>query len=270
MIGVFRKIFQEVRWPVAWFSAGLALVMALLTALLPKVLGDIDRVFERLPFVKPLLTALLGVDPGEGFTAQMMQAFLWVHPTVLTLIWAHEVMYCTRLPAAEIDRGTIDFLLGLPISRWKLYICETVGWIVSGAIIVSIGFLGHCYSSDALQPDMRPETKETLFVMANLFAVYLAVGSFTFLISSLSERRNRAIGVVFAVLLLSFLLNFLAQFWDPAKEVSFLSIMEYYRPAIIIQSGEFPQSDVVTLLVIAGTCWLTGGIIFRWRSICTV
>ena len=89
MKGILRKIFHEVRWPVLFFSLGLAVIMGLLTALLPKVLGDIDKMFEKLPFVKPIITALLGMDPGEGFTAQMMQAFLWVHPTVLSIIWAH-------------------------------------------------------------------------------------------------------------------------------------------------------------------------------------
>ncbi|MCP4509979.1 MAG: hypothetical protein GY826_26680, partial [Fuerstiella sp.] len=132
MKGLLRKIFMEVRWPVLILSIGLALIMALLTELLPKVLGDIDKVFAKLPFVKPLITALLGMDPGEAFTAQMTQAFLWVHPTVLSLIWAHELMYSSRMPAGEIDRGSVDFLLGLPVTRWKLYLSETIGWILSG------------------------------------------------------------------------------------------------------------------------------------------
>ncbi|MCA9059762.1 MAG: hypothetical protein KDA85_14745, partial [Planctomycetaceae bacterium] len=99
MKGLLLRIFWEVRWPVLLFAGGLSAIMALLTALLPKVLGDIHRVFERMAFVKPLITALLGVDPGERMTSTMSQAFLWVHPTVLTITWAHEVMYCTRTPA---------------------------------------------------------------------------------------------------------------------------------------------------------------------------
>ncbi|MEZ6059559.1 MAG: ABC transporter permease subunit [Planctomycetaceae bacterium] len=270
MRGILNKIFHEIRWPVLFFSVGLGLIMALLTTLLPKILSDIDKVFERLPFIKPIITALLGIDPGDEFTAQMIQAFLWVHPSVLAVTWAHEVMYCTRLPAGEIDRGTVDFLLGLPVSRWTLYVGETIGWAVSGLVMLSSGWLGHFLASGVLQPDMRPGWLPTLFVMLNLFAVYCAVGGFSFLVSTLSNHRTRAIGVVFAVLLSSFLLNFLAQFWDPAKNVSFLSVMEYYRPAIIIQSGQFPFCDVGILLGIGGCCWFIGGLVFRCRSICTV
>ena len=217
------------------------------------------------------MTALLGVDPGDRISAELSQAFLWVHPTVLTLLWAHEVMYCSRMPAGEIDRGTADFLLCLPVSRWKIYRAETIGWLISGVCILAFGYAGHLAASSALQPEMRLSFHDAMMVIANLAAVYLAVGSFAFLVSAFSDRRGRAIGIVFAVLLASFLLNFLAQFVEWAKSISpFLSVMEYYRPAIIIQSGLFPWSDMLTLLLLAAGLWISGGLVFRHRSVCTV
>ena len=130
MSGLLQKIWMEVKWPVLWLSLGMCTIMGLLTALLPKVLGNIHQMFDKMPMVKPLLTALLGVDPGDQVSAQLSQAFLWVHPTVLTLLWAHEVMYCSRMPAGEIDRGTADFLLCLPVSRFKVFTSETIGWLI--------------------------------------------------------------------------------------------------------------------------------------------
>ena len=127
MFGLLQKIWVEVRWQVMFFSVGLCAIMSLLTALLPKVLGNMDLMFEKMPLIRPLLTAMLGVDPGQQASAQLSQAFLWVHPTILTLVWAHEVMYCSRMPAGEVDRGTADFLLCLPVSRWKLFLAETIG-----------------------------------------------------------------------------------------------------------------------------------------------
>lgn len=270
MRGLLQKTFCEVRVPVLLFGLGLAAIMGLLTALLPQVLGDLDQLLDSIPFIRPLLTALLGVDPGKGFTGQMMQAFLWVHPTVLALIWGHELMYCSRVPAAEVDRGTIDFLLGLPVSRWKLYIAESIGWLVSGLLILAIGFLGHLAASRWLEPDMLPGALATFSVLCNLFAVYLAVGAVTFLVSAASDRRGRTIGIVFGILLFSFLLNFLAQFWDPAKKIAFLSVMEYYKPAFVIEDGAFPVKNVLILSSVAFVAWLAGGIVFRRRSICTV
>jgi ABC-type transport system involved in multi-copper enzyme maturation permease subunit len=271
MTGLLQKIWMEVRWPVLWFSLGLCAVMSLLTVLLPKVLGNIHQMFDKMPIVKPLLTALLGVDPGDQVSAQLSQAFLWVHPTVLTLLWAHEVMYCSRMPAGEIDRGTADFLLCQPVSRWQIFTAESIGWLISGICILAFGYGGHLVASLSVQPAMRLSVHDTMMVMANLGAVYLTVGSFSFLISALSDRRGRATGVVFTALLASFLLNFLAQFLDWAKAVSrWMSVMEYYRPAIIIQTGTFPWSDVGVLLIMAAALWLSAGLVFRMRNVCTV
>ncbi len=270
MLGLLQKIWVEVRWPVLFFSVGLSAIMSLLTALLPKVLGNIDSMFDKMPMIRPLLTALLGVDPGQQVSAQLSQAFLWVHPTVLTLVWAHEVMYCSRMPAGEVDRGTADFLLCLPVSRWKLFLAETVGWLVSGTCIIVCGYMGHLLTSLTVQPEMRLSVLHSLIVIVNLGAVYLAVGSFSFLISTLCNRRGRAIGIVFTVLLASFLLNFLAQFQDWAKLISrWLSVMEYYRPAIIIQTGDFPWFDIGALTTISVLMWIASGLVFRNRSICT-
>ena len=65
--------------------------------------------------------------------------------------------------------------------------------------------------------------------------------------------------VVFGIVLASFLLNFVSQFWEPAKQIAFLGVMEYYQPAQILQSGDFPIGDVTVLLLVGGTAWLLGG-----------
>ena len=270
MSGLLSKIWMEVRWPVLWFSLVLCAIMGFLTALLPKFVWNFNTISSQMPLVIPLISDLLDVDPGDQMSSQLSQAFLWVHPTVLTILWAHEVMYCSRIPAGEIDRGTADFLLCLPVSRWKVFSAETIGWLISGICILVSGYVGHLIASLTVQPEMRLSPVHTLMVMTNLAAVYLAVGSFAFLLSALSDRRGRAIGVVFAIMLASFLLNFLAQFQEWAKRISWLSVMEYYRPAIIIQTGAFPWTDVGILLCMTLTFWVAAGVIFRTRSICTV
>ena len=76
--------------------------------------------------------------------------------------------------------------------------------------------------------------------------------------------------IVFGIVLGSFLLNFVAQFWTPAQQIAFLSVMEYYQPAQILQSGDFPAGDVTVLLLVGGTTWLLAGEVLARRSICTV
>jgi ABC-2 type transport system permease protein len=104
----------------------------------------------------------------------------------------------------------------------------------------------------------------------NLYLVYVAVGGLAFMVSAMSDRRGRAIGVIFGLLLGSFLLNFLAQFWPPAGRLSFLGVLDYYKPAQILTGGSIPIRDIVGLLGFGLATWAIGGEILARRSICTV
>jgi hypothetical protein len=78
------------------------------------------------------------------------------------------------------------------------------------------------------------------------------------------------VAIVFAIVLASFLLNFVAQYWEPVEPFAPLSVMHYYQPAKILQSGTFPTADLVVLLGVAATTWLLGGEILARRNITTV
>lgn len=270
MRGLIAKTFHEVWLMTLLFGAALLAVNALLTYVLPQVQQGLDGVFDQSPLVRSMLTALLGTELGDKITARTMQAFLWVHPVVLSLIWAHEIAFCTRVPAGEIDRGTIDVLLGLPVSRRTLYCCESLAWLSTGLVILLMGFAGHRLSAPTMPEQMRPELTRAALVLVNLYCVYVAVGGIAFLASAIADRRGRAMAAVFAIVLASFLLNFVAQFWAPAQQVAFLGVLEYYQPAVILQGGGFPLRDAAILLAVGGSAWAIAGEVFARRDICTV
>jgi ABC-type transport system involved in multi-copper enzyme maturation permease subunit len=268
--GLFSKTFRETWSTTTLFGGGLMLAMALLTYVLPQLQQEIRDVLAKMPFVNLIFKAVLGLDVGEEITAQMLQAVLWVHPVVLALVWGHEIVFCTRVPAGEIDRGTIDVLLGWPVSRRAVYVCESAAWLVSGVLVLLAGLVGHWFALPAMPVEMRPSVPRMVIVLANMLCVYFAVGGIACCVSALSDRRGRALGVVFGLVLGSFLLNFLAYFWDPAKQIAFLSVMHYYQPANTLRSGQVPWADLFTLLAVGGVAWVCGGEIFARRSICTV
>ncbi len=129
--------------------------------------------------------------------------------------------------------------------------------------------------SDRIRAADRPAFMVLFRVAVNFYCLYLAVGGIAFLVSSLSDRRGRAMGVVFGVLLASFLLNFIAQFWEPARYVSFLSLLNYYQPLALLQSPDtgwaaWPVTDMAVLTGIGVALWAVGGTCFARRDICTV
>ncbi len=270
MHGLLLKVWRESWAPTLLFGLAMFIVKILLGFTLPHFQDIASTLFEAMPFMSKFLSGLLGMSVGTEFTGTMIQATLWVHPIILTLLWANEIIHCTRCPAGEIDRGTIDILLGWPVSRWQVYMAESIGWLASGAFIVSMALLGHLVSGMILQLENPVPLGRIAIVLLNLFLLYGAAGGVAYFISALSERRARAIATIFTVVLASFLLNFLAQFWEPANMVSWLSVLHYFQPAEILSGGGVPWVNLGILLGMGAALWGLGGVVFARRSICTV
>jgi ABC-2 type transport system permease protein len=268
--GILLKTVRETWVVVLLFGLGLLLTERMLLFVLPQLQGQLDTLLGALPFVRTLFTALTGMDAGEQLGGPMLLSIVWLHPVGLSLVWACEIILCTRMPAGEVDRGTIDVLLGLPVSRRAVYCCETVVWIAGGAVVLAMGAAGYFLGARGLDPDQSPPASSTLLVLLNLACVYLAVGGMTLLVSSLSSRRARAMAVAFGIVLGSFLLNFLAQYWAPAGRIAFLGVLEYYQPARILQTGRLPLVDVAVLLGFATVTWAAAGEVVARRPLVTV
>lgn len=270
MAGLLAKTLREVWGAALAFAAAMLIVEALLTFVIPQVQEELSSVWLQMPLARTLLSALLGTEVEGSITAQMMHSIIWVHPVMLAVLWAWEITFCTRFPAGEIDRGTIDVLLGWPVSRRAVYCGESLVWIVSGVLIIACGTAGYLLVSPAIAEDARPALGRVLLVELNLLCVYVAIGGGACLVSAVCDRRGRAVAIVFAFVVASFLLNFLAQFWEPARRVAFLSVTTYYRPAQILMSGHFAASDVMVLLGFGVAAWIVGGEVVARRSMCTV
>lgn len=268
MTGLLTKTIREIWLHTLLVAAGLFGVNVLLTVLIPKVQAGFGEALDQLPFAKEMIAALLGTEMGDQIAAETMAAVLWVHPIVLALVWFHAINLSTRVPAGEVDRGTIDFLLGLPVSRRQVYWCEIAVFMATGVLLLAAGFAGHRTAAPAMPAAWRPDAYVAMMIMTNLYCLYLAVGGVGFLISTLSNRRGWAMAIIFALVLASFLLNFAAQLWAPAKSIALLGILEYYRPALILQTGHPPLADISILLAIASTAIVAGSEVMARRSLC--
>lgn len=268
--GLMAKTIREVWVSTLLFGVALAAMEVLIASVIPSFFEESAGPLLKMKFVQNIFRGLLGTEVGQSIGPAMIPAFAWIHPVVLTLLWAHAIMFCTRVPAGEIDRGTIDVLLSLPTSRTTLYLSETIVWLGAGLVVILMGLAGNLIGGSTVAPEFRGAPRQVLVVVLNLYCLYATVGALALLVSALSDRRGRAVGVVFAIVLGSFFLNFLAQFWAPAKTLSVLSVLNYYRPLVVLRDGSWPITDMLVLIAVAATCWTAGAIIFSRRDICTV
>lgn len=254
---------------VAVGSLAVMLFATLLSYVLPQFREGLTDFIVQVPFLQRMISSMMGIDVSDGLTVQMILAVLWTHPVMLATIWAVEVVLCTRFPAGEVDRGTIEVLLGWPVSRRLVFWVETFVWWAAGACIVLFLIGGYSIGVSVLSAGERPAAGTVAQAAVNLLCLYGAVGGAAFLVSALSDRRGRAFAVMFGILIVSYLINFVAGIWDPARSIAFLSIMDYYKPADIFRTGGLAWSDPAVLLAIAAATWTAAMEIGARRSIAT-
>jgi ABC-2 type transport system permease protein len=267
--GVLLKSARELAMTTALLGLALALVEGILGYVLPTFATQFFGDVTSIPFVQTIFKVLVGEDIGSGMGPELLTAVAWVHPVVLALLWAHAAISCTRVPAGEVDRGTIDVLMGLPVSRVGIYVSDTAAWLVAGLVMIGMARAGNAIGSSFVTAGPRPDYGHVAVVLVNLFAMYAAVGGLAYLCSSLSDRRGWAIGAVFAIVVVSFLLDYLAQFWDPAKRVEFLSVLKYYRPLFVLRDGKWPLANIGVLTGAAVVLWGAGAAVMSRRDLST-
>lgn len=268
--GLLKKAWLETWTVTVLCGLGLLLLEVVEGYTLVTLQSEVSTIIAQFPFLEKLLRILVGADRTFGqWGPDALPAIAWAHPLALVLLWTHAVTVCTRVPAGEVDRGSIDVLLGLPVSRWQLQVNETFAWLVSAAVLLLMFVAGNRLGN-ALAHGPPVELWRLAALAGNLFCLYIAVGAAAWLVSALSDRRGRAASVVVAFVLFSFLLSYLAPFWNVAERLSPLSLLHYYVPLKVLREGLCPVRDMLVLCGLATVLWTAGGIVFARRSLSTL
>lgn len=268
--GLIIKTVRETWLSTLLFGVGLFGVQWLLADILPVFYKDFSEHWLQVPFVRNILTAILGEDMGGAIGPSAIVSGPWAHPLVLALTWAHSIMVLTRMPATEIERGTIDMLLSLPVGRTRFYLCESIVGLAAGLGIMVAAVAGNIIGGRSAAQELRATPAQLAMVGANLYCLYVAVGGIACLASSLCNRRGPAVGIVLGVLLTSFLLNYLAPFDVFIKKMAVVSMLHYYRPLFVLKDAAWPISDMLVLVAVGALSWLAGAFVFARRDLCTV
>lgn len=233
--------------------------------------GERDLPFLKSILDRPLTQMLVKLAVGADLRGELnptgLSTVALSHPLLYSLTWALLLSVSTGLICGEIGRGTADTLLSLPASRWSIYAAGSTV-LLTGVVLVSAAPFVGLWLGERVFPLASPFRFDALWTVAiNYFALNLSIAMVGLCVSTFLSSRGAAVGVLLTALLISNLIDLLAQFWPLVKHISPLGFLYYYKPLLVLRAGGVPWTAVGVLAGASLIAWTVGLIHFSRRDI---
>jgi ABC-type transport system involved in multi-copper enzyme maturation permease subunit len=261
------KSFRDSRWLIVSALAAVLLFEVLYAVAMKNIAPEILGFMRRFEILRRLFRALISLDLTAAASPTSLVVMGLLHPFLSAVSWGTLVTVGTRLPAGEVDRGTADLLLSLPVTRGSIYLGHSLVWGLTALALAVATWCGIALGSRLVEFPEPVDLGRIALACTNQVALLLAIGGTTALVSSFVNRRGVAVAIVVGLLLASFLINFLAVFIPFFERIEFLGVLHYYRPVDVVRDGRLPVRDLGFLLGLAAVAWTAGLVLFRRKDI---
>ena len=264
---IVRKAFVDSMCLLIASCAVIILFEVLLANALATLAPELIRLWSSIKFLQGLFKFTFHMDLAGDVSPVMLLGIGIAHPFLFAVSWGHFITFCTRIPVGEVDRGTADMLLGLPVSRSSIYLSNSLVCLCQLIPVTAAVWLGLWIGYQTV--DLGAPFPKGRFVSAtvNYGVLLLAICGVTYCASSFFNRRSVVIGIVLCLLLSSFLINVMEAFLPIVRKVGFLGLLSYHKPVEPIRDGAVSLRDLTVLGTIGVSTWLIGWWQFVRRDI---
>lgn len=254
---IFLKTLRDSAWLISICSAGIvSFVVIFVWAMLdmgPELLNFVSK-FE---FLRKIFSAL-GLQLDGDISVNTLFSVCFTHAMVLLLSWSVIIATSTRSIVGEIEQGTADLLLTLPVTRPQVYFSTSLVWMFCSAGIAVCPIIGVAVGTMIFETEEVVQLRRYIAPAINFAALLFAVGGLSSLASCLVERRGHAIAMIVGLGVFSMMLTFIEPFLKPIERFRFMGLLNYFRPVDVVRTGEFPTLNISILLLIGLSAWLAG------------
>lgn len=231
--------------------------------------SDLLEFVSKVPFIKKIFEMSLGISVEGDISVNILFGVCFTHAVILSLVWTVIISTVTRTTVGEIERGTADMLLTLPVTRSEVFISSSFVWVLAALFLSFCPLLGFWIALQFFETQEPVDISRYVAPATNFLALNLCVGGLSAMVSCVVDRRSVAVGTIVSLALVSVVLNFVEPFIESIRSIRFLGLLNYFRPVDIIRTGIWPVTSICILLAVAALCWSIGLIVFSRRDIAT-
>jgi len=247
----------------AIFTALVSLYAVFAVGLFPSVEAanvDFERLIQSYPEAVREAFGVEAIGTIEGFLAGELYNFVWV-----LLLGVYFAYRAGGMLAADIERGRMDLLLSLPISRTQL-LCEKYASLLVPIASVNVVAGGAVYGGTVV---IGSTVDPVSLAMVHLLSIpYLlacaGIGLVFSVVMTRAELAQRAaLGAVFVL----YLVESLATSTQGFELLKYLSPTYYYAPTNILVHQQYAVMDTAILIGVVILLVVCSAVVFERRDI---
>jgi ABC-2 type transport system permease protein len=261
---VTLKTLRDLARGLVWWSLGLVALVALIAGVFPTVRDntELNKLAESYPeAIKGLISfgGVVDYTSGPGYLGSELFAFM-----VPLLFLVAAIGAGSRAIGGEEERGTLDLLLALPLSRRRLVV-EKLGALLGELLALGLVlWLAVVVASPLV--DLGISAGHAAAAVLYVVALAFAFGAIALLVGAATGHRARAIGITAALAVGAYLvysLSTLVGFLDQIKEAS---PFFHYAATNPLRSG-LEGGHLAFLLVVAAVAGSAAPLLFERRDL---
>ncbi|HLE57841.1 MAG TPA: ABC transporter permease subunit [Rhodothermia bacterium] len=267
MRAIFLRALRDKQFALAMFCTAGLLFLVLYIALFPTIQLQSEQLTKALGnYPKPLLKALnveeINFSTLEKFLAVEEYSFTW--PLLMIFL---AVSFAGSL-VRDIERGTIDFALTRPISRFKLYLGRVSASLGAVAAFSIASILVAIPISVGMGVDVIASNHVMMTAMGFIFGA--AIVGIASLFGSVFSERGRAYTATGGLLLAMYIVNIVAQLKDGLSTLQYVSIFHYFDANAALTRGELSWGSIAVLVGVSLVTLALGALNFERRDIAAI
>lgn len=247
---------------------GIAIASAVWAITISAFYPAISKATSYIEAVEEVPRSLIIFFGGPGVNLRSFEGWIslqFLHFPLVILGAAVVISLGIALLAEEFDKGTIELLFSLPISRSRVFLTKA-GVIISGIALTLVFSLLGIYASGAAV-GVSFSFLNFFLVMIALFFLLLAIAGLVVFLAvsfgSIMKTLTTAVGIFFVLLFI----NIVGELVGPLNFLKYLSIFHYYQPFQVLKGEYSIAVSAAYLLVFATVFFVAAYIVYTRRDI---
>jgi ABC-2 type transport system permease protein len=262
MGSMFWQTLRIQRRTILWFAFGAAIYVLAIVAFYPSIRGNSAQYNDLLDAYPEAIQDAFGIEDFSTFAG-------FVGAEAMNVIWplvaaGFAIAAGSASVAGEIERGTVDLWLSVPVERWRLLLAKVFA-LLAGVLAIVVATVAALAGGGAAIGEW-PGIGATLATLVSLPAIVVAVLGYSVLLSSLFGSRGAAAGLAAGLTLLAYLMAVIASMSDQLRWLAKLSIFSGYDVQPALAHGTVNWLGIILLTLVGAVCTVAALAIFQRRD----